>query len=535
MKQTMMQRVKNTRTESTTRIATMEVGKLNPVNFTPILQNEGGVASFKLNLELAPIAGRMWSTINARVTTVFVPVLALDELENPDDNTAGIPEIVRDKLKSGAPLFGLSNENPVSRMGGVVPAVDGNGNSKVTRAVQLAYNSAVNMLRRRVNPKAAQLPETNANITPALLSTTSLDVFNAVLDPESRVDGAIDLTLGDIPVKGIGFRDAGTDSVGTGDLVETETGLRSSVPVRWDRPTVGNTNGVTSSGESQIRVERDPATGYPKIYASGSAGADISLRDFYQAEKMDALARQFRQMVDNDPVHGEEQVANAAYGLSVETGKTPFVVYQKEWPLNQMPLRGTDGPSLDIIHTEVAQSVEYTVPIPRTEFGGMLVSFVEVKPAEIVDDQPHPILSQPWGGRNYAMDELQLEPVKVTAKELYADVDTADRDTLCFYVGHNHMLRRYESQGFARSVDQTTVENKTGLWQYSIPLSQTPENTVYPETIDTYPFSDQTSPQVTCVTQARAVIRTPLTFGPSPVEALDVLDGNDILEIPADE
>lgn len=507
---TKYQNAQSTRRESRTIAGRFRGGKLTPVMAHGFRESEGGVLSQTITHELDPIAGRMITPVTAEVVCVYVPVQAIDALKNPTLDYAGNTEIIRDKLLSGSPLFDLENETEVSKRCGVVPQNIGTAR-KVNEAVRIAHNCAVNYLRRRKYVKATQLLAESTAITPALIAQTVLDRFNAVLDPEDRVNGAVDFA-GKIPVEGIwtsgGF-------ISTNTLKTTEgTAIENGIDVN-----------------SGVKVQEDPDNpGFPGVYANMNGGQGISLTDFYDAEMMDQLTREMRQIVDANPEYGEEMITRWAHGLSVDSGKQPFILYEKTVSLTQSYRQATDGPNLDVAQSDLMGVASFTVPIPKTELGGIVITFSTLKPDETLASQPHPFLSKEWSAINYVAEEMQRDPIPVTMRELDAEVDSADQATVAFYVGLNHIKKNYVNYGFNRHMDLNDVANKTALWQLEVPMSVTPDSILYPDDLDHYPFADQLAEVCTYTISSNATVQTPIIFGPTPVEELLQIETDDIFE-----
>lgn len=503
-------RPRDTRMEGRNMAGTLRGGTLTPVKAVAVRESESGALSQSITLELDPIGGRMLSAITAEVFCVYVPAQAMDALKNPTGDYPGNAEVFRQKLLSGNPVFDLEDENEISKRCGVAPRSI-NGSKKVNEGIRLAHNAAVNHLRQRKYVKATQLDANSTAITPALLGQTVLDRLNAVLDPEDRVNGAVQLSMETIklPVHGSWAVPSGV----SGKALYVDSG----------DPNYGD---LPSSNAVKAAAHID------SIWAemAGADAGNVSLTDFYTAEKMDRLTREMRQLVDDNPVHGEELVARFAHGLSVDVGKEPFVIYERSGVFGMTPERAMDGPNLGMMQTNSVHQMNFTVPLPPTEFGGMVITFVSVKPDETLEHQPHPILSEPWGARNYVADELAMDPVPVTVRDLYADCDQADEETIVCYTGNNHLLRRYVNYGFNRHIDVTTVENKTAMWQIRVPMSVTPDSVIYPQDLDHYPFADQTAEVCRYNCQTRLRIATPIIFGPTPVEELAAIEDEDIFE-----
>ena len=497
-------------------------GKLAPVMAVPMRESETAILSQSINYELDPIAGRMITPITAEMIAVYVPMQAVDAIKNPEEAYAGMTEAVREKLLSGTPLFGLEDESELSKRLGINPRSI-NGVKKVNEVGRLAHNAAVNYLRQRKFVDTVKVLADNMAVTPAIISDTVLDRLNGVLDPEDRVNGAVELDFGVdmLPVKGIGVE------VGYSTVNQTTAG-------QWKDADGDNPKGhMFRPLQQDWFLRADGPNGDPAPYAdlSGAAAGRVSLTDFYNAELMDTLTRQMRQMIDDNPEYGEEMITRWAHGLSVDTGKTPWVIYERQMFFGNRYREAMDGPNLDVAQSDMAQNISFTVPVPATELGGIIITFACVKPDETLESQPHPFLSEPWTAQNFVSDELARDPVPVTIRDLFSDCAPADENTRALYVGHNGLKRTYISYGFNRHLDLDTVENQTALWQLNVPMSVTPESVLYPEELEHYPFADQEAEVCTYAITSQAVVSTPMIFGPTPVEDLDVLDDENLFEV----
>jgi len=532
--QTKYMQPRDTRTEYNAPAGRFRGGKLVPVACQIMRESESGVINQTIALELDAVAGRLLSQINAEVHVVYVPALAVDKLKNPTLEGAGIGEIFREKLLQGV-VFDLENDNIISQKCNIIPRSIA-GVKKVNEIVRLGHNCAVNYLRRQRHIKATLLTSASAVVTPALLSQNVLEMMNGVLDPEDRVNGKVNLNLGgDALVKGL-LINKNVDYGGTNYNPENATsvyGFESGNPVQQARTGWSVDDGIAPVGSVMLAVEQDPNNpDMPRITAEfpSNNGAGISLKDFYTAERMDDLTRQMRATIDANPEYGEELVTRMAHGLSVETGRECFTMYHKTGPIKNWIARAMDGANLDTMQTETAGAISFTLPVPATEFGGCVYTFVSIKPDETLARQPHPVGSDVWTAINYLADELAVDPVQVSMRELDCDVAAVNEGDTALWVGPNHMLKRYATYGFTRDTDLTTVANKSAIWQVEIPLSVTADNVIYPETVDHYPFKDQTADVVQYNVQHTAAIRTPRIFGPTPVEELAQIETDNLFE-----
>ena len=512
----------NRRNEANTIVDRFRGGKLAPIMAVPVKGGESGMVSQTVTLELDPIVGRMITPISAEVYAVFVPTQAIDALKDPAAAYAGITEVIREKLLSGNPLFALETENEISMRMGIEPA-SYNGVKKVNEATQIAHNVAVNHLRKKKYWGATELVHSSRVVTPAILGATILDRLNGVLDPDDHVNGAVNLELPSLqlPVSGIGYTGV------TGSFPSTNVKETPNVTTQY--PTA-----VRTYVTGDLYVETNGANGFPAVFAqlNGQTAGSVSLQDFYNAEKMDARTRQMRKIVDENPEYGEEMILRWAHGLTVDTGKTPFVLAERKaiFGRSLVPAMDSAGVTGDVMRSDMMLQMSWEVPVPRTELGGVIVTLACVKPDEVLARQPHPILSDVWGAENFIADELALDPVPVTLRQLDNSITSAQESTVSFYTGLNALKQSYVHYGLSRRLDPTTVENKTAIWQVQIPTGVTADNILYPETLPHTPFANQNAEVVTSTTASFAVFQTPTVFGPTPVEQLAILTSADLFD-----
>lgn len=512
-------------------MSTMRGGKLMPVAGVPFRPGEAGMLHQEVVVEMEPIAGKLISDILLDIKCVYVPALACDEILNADPVAAGNTEIFRRRLLDGETIFPFEAESAITQRMGIEP-IKIAGQQVTSSIARLAHNVAVNYLRRRVYWDAQQIPSFHQSVTPALLSSTVLDRFNAVLDPEDRINGAVSLE-GTIPVKGIGTRVpvAGDRSAG---LANAQTYLDSEgnevLGQGWqvdrlagDSDTNGRMNLVIEAGgEGNLR---------PNVRIEMDSAQPLSLKQFYMAEWQDKLIREIANFTMARPDDGPEAVARMLHGLNIDPGKQPFVVYENTVALGAGVRTGMDGPNLDVQITNTGARVAFSRMIPANEFGGFIVTFASIKPEEVIAGQPHPVLSEPWAVVNYAADDMVIDPDPVLRRQLDSDVAQANETDVMFWVGHNHFGRNYLQIDWSRDVDENTVDHRSSRWRYAIPLGVSPSNVIYPGDLDHYPFqlNAPTDPACSYAVKSVADIASPLKLGPTPVETLDFIDAENLL------
>lgn len=504
-------------------------GKLHPSMCLGLKGSEGGLLTQTATIELDPVAGRLITPVTAEMIVVYVPVQDMLALLHTGDATAGITEVIRQTYGDGQDLFGLVDEDEVTRRMGVMPISIG-GVKKVNQAAKLAHICAVNYLRKRKYAYAATLPYPTASITPALYSSTVLSRFNAVLNPDDHVGGMVSLTMSmdSVPVTGIGLvgstSQPSVSNVMDGDN-KTRTFTQGASAHRGDQ-------GASVVVRQNTGSQGPEFAGYPVVKAltADLEAGGFSLTDLYNVQVMDRLTREMRQIVESNPVDGEDQVVRWAYGLKVDDAQTPFVLFEREIILGQDLLKAMDGAGIE---AEVTQSrlmarISATVPVPKTELGGVVVTFLTVKPDEVLKEQPDPVLAQPWAFDNLMVQELQNDPVAVLGREVEGSVAQGSETAVMFYTGFNELRRTYVNYGWNRQVDPETVDAKNAMWQIEIPASVTPENIVYPEDIDHYPFVDQDAEVARYMLASSFVGKSPIYIGPSPVETVSVIESEDL-------
>lgn len=504
-------------------------GKLVPVMAVGLYPNEKTVLSQQIVVELEKIAGRLTTDVFCNVSVVVVPNLASDALFNADNDHPGNSEIFRQRLIDGEMIFPLEAPSVITDRMGITPRRV-NGEPVVNSVARIAHNAAVNHLRISKYVDANTVGVENDEITPALVSTTALDRFNAVLDPEDRVNGSVTLA-GEIPIRGIGLAPGWpTSSEVTSARDSDKEGSQNLTGWRNN-----NEPGNPAPGRANFFIEEDAdRPGFPNIRADFglTQGQSLSLADFYMAQKMDGFTRMFRDLIDQYPEHGYEQIIRMVHGMSVETGRIPYTVYNKTVPLRNGVKGGMDGPSLDIYQTNVAGMIDYTVPVDGSEFGATVITFIEVKPEEVIAAQPHPFFSHPIRVDNVVAQELAIHPVPVHMRDLDTDVAPENEMDVAFWCGPEHFRSQYTQFGYNRGVDPETVNHKTSVWRYELPLSVSPETVIYPEYLDHYPFGlngpDDAAFSYVCISDAN--VASPTVLGPDPVENIPLLDTVDVFE-----
>lgn len=486
----------------------MKAVQAHPLSICRFRPDEGGTVSTSLNVKLAPVSGYIRSKAYLDIVQIWVPYQAI-EVINTDWADAGVTEMTRRRLMAGQG-FGLEAEGVISKAANIHPISTG-GVKKVTATARLAYNCAVNHLRKSAYFNATTALGTNQAILPAVLTANVLERFNGVLDPERHVDGAINLT-GELPVSGIGKANSIFGSLANAQVIESdgETKTYASNEVI----DVGHPNAL-------FRVEQDPDNpGRPNIHVDLDGTSEITLRDMIQSQKLDQLVREFAKMIRDDPINGEELVERALYGISVDYDHNCHVLYRQVHALSASHQRPTDGASINDVSAHFEFNGSFATVVPRSELGGQLVTIAMIKPVETLAAQPDPAQTEVWGLVNRVHDETELDEKLLKRRDLESGIQAHEEDQSAFWVGHNQLQHDYATQG-PNDQQIAGVQMKSSMWVYDIPTSVTPENVNYPEAgIDMYPFFNWNGSHAEYTISQVAAISTSLAKGPNPIEKI---------------
>lgn len=518
------QEARSVRREFRSRTGRFRAGVLAPVMAVRVEPSEGGMLTQNIAFELDPIAGRMITPMYMEMVAVFVPVQAIDAIKDPAFQYAGMTEVVRQKLLTGASLFALEAEGEISKRCKVNPRSIG-GVKMVSEAVRLGHNAAVNFLRTRRYDKATKVLHSNTAVTPAIVTQTVLDLLNGVLDPDDRINGAVTLTPNPInillPVEGIGVNTANTQVPAAGTAREAGGTGTTAYPLSVGTATA-STAVIRTTGTTAATARADV---YARLNGTFGGGT-ISLDDLHNAETADRLVREMRSILEEHPQEGEEMIARWAHGLKVEDARTPWIISEQRREVGRQVVNATDsaGVTNDTMRTDSAGVMSFTMPVPTTELGGIIYTFCMFKPDETLAQQPHPNLSDTWVLRNHVADQMMLDPVAVLNRQLDSEIATGLETNVAFYTGYNALLQNYIDYGLSRQLNPTTVANKTAVWQYALPLSVSPSGILYPASLPQTPFLDQLAEVVTYTITSQVRLNTPIVFGPTPVEQMAIID-----------
>lgn len=496
--------------------------KLAPVRAVRVYGGESGTLTQTVVCELDKLQGRLLSDITFQVQAVYVPVQAIAAMKDPGNDNAGITEVVRRALAQDLAIFGLDGETEISKRCGINPRSSA-GSKQVSEAIRLGHNVAVNYLRKRLYVYATEVAPANQAMTPALLSSTILQRLNGVLDPEDRINGRVPLTMPEmrLPVNGIFIEDNVTAAPGAAQTNVLLSEQTVAGPSPMGRGRKGNNAGF-----------RTTATGVPDVYALMTAQVQgMSLTAFYNAETIDGLARTARSVADKNPTFGEEAVLRWSMGLALDTPQEPFMLYEREYTFAKARQMAMDKTGL-IDETSVTGNVvteRFTIPIPQTELGGMMYTFISVKPDERIQSMPDPTLTTPWKQERAIDEQLLLDPVQVTMKDLYSDIATGSENTIAMWAGHNALKQSYTDYGFTRNTDLSTMDNLNAIYALAVPASVTPDNIIYPASVPQTPWLVDDAEICVCSVESVLTVKTPLAFGPTPVEEVEILTSAAIL------
>lgn len=493
--------------------------KCQPLAICGFMPGEGGSVHSVFNARLAPVSGYMRSNAYMELVQVFVPYQAIEKMWKDTQDDAGVTEMTRRRLEAGD-VIGLEPVNDITKAAHI-HGILSDDQIKIQMSARLAYNCAVNHLRKVAYYDAATVDKTSNVILPAILTANALQRFDGVLDPEKHIDGAINLT-GELPVKGIGTNTYGVgfEDVGVGHNLR-ETGQAPDKTESGKFKIVGDTHNADA-----IFLAEDPNNpGWPKVFVDLKGTSEISLRDMIESQKLDGLIRDFARIRDADPINGEHAIARALYNLKVDYDANCQVMYRKMHELTPSHHRPTDGASINDVSAHFALNTDFATVVPTAELGGQLVTLAMLKPLEVNARQPDPIQTRSWDLTNKILDHTQLDEELVTRRQLETNVAAEDADTEAFWTAYNRLYHDYQTRGLNDHLGG--VERKSTMWFYQIPSAVTPTNVSYPaEGINMYPFYNWNGAHVDFGFSQVAAISTDRALGPHPVEKIQFFADN---------
>lgn len=499
-----------------------EAVTFHPVACVRFRPNEGGQVMTNVDLSLAPVTGYLRSKISVQAVQVFVPYQALDKLENPDDEHGGNTEAIKKRFTAGIAGIGLEEENVISKACYAHGIQTGSG-IMVQKSIRLAYIAAVNHLRQTIYHGADLLENDVNEIVRATLAASVLQRFDGVLDPEPLSDGAINLT-GELPVKGIYGLEAYPGQVQLASTNSSMVDANGDPAPQGTRSSAAWAGDLSGGSNHRIYVERE-ADGRVKVSSDLSGAGEFTLRDLMEGQRMEQLIRGFAQIVTDDPVHGEEAVRRALYDLTMDVRDVPQVMFNQNYQISAQPHQPMDAAGVNEVSGHFKMMDTFGTIVPRTELGGQLITMLVVRPLERMARQPDPAQTEVWQPINRVHDELQLDPVKLTRADLESDVSPSNRDTESFHTGHNRIKLSYSASGINEAQTNSSVEMKSSMWDFAIPVGLTPENINYPDVLPSdfmYPFAYWNGHEAEYTISQTARIATKLAAGPSPIERLQI-------------
>lgn len=534
----------NTRRRYSNKVGSFRGGKLRPVSAVMFRAGESGVVEHRTSMELLPIAGRLLTPVTARLTAVFVPLAAVDALMRDGTVGAGNVEILREQAIAGESLVTDELPSPVTEALGIVPRTVA-GQKRVSAIARIAHNVAVNHLRERVYKYANLLDRTGTGITPSIINRNAVQRYDGALDPDEHINGQfsadmsnIKLPIRDVNGYGSAFVRAATDNTNRGTQ-KFKVGHSNANAVNAEMVGTNATGRPTTKiggnyGDSWLDLGSSHYADLSALYAGDGPGAkaDISLVEFYNAQTADRFARMFRDIADQSPMEREEAVLRWVHDLGHQQDRYPFIVAEREATFGMQYNRATDGVGMlsDVTASNFVATLGFTVPVPRSELGGVLMIFAEVRPDEQLSGVPDPDFAYPFEIINQVAEDFKLDPQPVQMRELSETVPAGQESTVAFYTGRNALKRNHIQYGLDRLSDPETVANRSSMWVYNIPASITPTNIIYPENLPHYPWVGQNADVAVYDERTTATITTAMYFGPNPIERVEAIDDFDLFD-----
>jgi len=468
------------RPDNVSVLTSTKAGQVCPVTYAPLFRGDSASGQVQINLQLAEMPRPVNNAILARAQAWFVPRPALPYFTGVEDYVRAYEGKAATRLANSAvaavDLFstgaasGAANIEIFKKLG----IVNRNDTTLNNFDICDAYALIWNFRRDAHSSKLTQANyvgevndiyrSSNGSLLPAFWPTNRM--MSIKPDYETAlVTGSLELDViaGTAPVRGIGMTTTAT-------LGASATGVET-----------GNITATYPTPSSDLIVDADAGlfNGYPQI-TTELADTQIvtSLADIDKARTTNAFAKMQAMMAGSDySGYNTDDViiSSLMQGFSVPEGllNRPMLLDSKTVVFGSVERHATDAANLDDSVSTGTASVSLSINIPKAEYGGIMMTTVEVMPERLYERQSDPYLQCATVDDfpNALRDVQRIEPVDIVEN---ARVDTRHTtpDGIFGYEPMNNKWRR-EFTRLGGEFLQTTpgtpnAAQRTAIWQVDI-------------------------------------------------------------------
>lgn len=372
-----------------------QAGVIIPVSVAPLLRGDSVSGRIMVDMQLAEMPKPLENAVVGRAQSWFVPRPSLPHF-------TGLDEFTHSYHGKNITQLGAAGRTPPSLYDTVgTAAIAAAESSEFFKALGIplvastaintdyvdGYNLVCNFRRAAYSSKATRYDyyqedaTTSLELKPAFWPRNRM--HNIVPDYEQAlIMGSMDLDVlaGSIPVQGIGM----SDSLGKGTFNLRETGASGGQAV----------SGWNVNDAPYGVIEEDPNnTGFPGIFAA-MAGETVAttLAGIDKARTTQAFAKAQAAMAGNDFSgfnNDDVIIAELMQGYTVpeELFNRPWLLDNKTVVFGMQERHATDAANLDDSVTVGRASVSLSINVPKAEYGGVIITTVEVMPERLYERQ----------------------------------------------------------------------------------------------------------------------------------------------------
>jgi hypothetical protein len=386
------------RMDNVSALTSGPAGVVIPVTYAPLLRGDAATGRILLDMELAEMPRPLENAVLARAQAWFVPRPALPQF-------SGLDEFTHSYHGKNISVLGASDRTPAALYATVGSgAIAAAQSSEFFKALGISliastaintdlidsYIHVYNFRKGAHSSKMANEDYYSENATTALQLKPAFwprnRMHQIVPDYEQAlVKGSLDLDIsaGELPLKGLGVSTAFTGSVDT--TSNAMDGAAGTFTAKHYIPE-----------STHIRVgDKD---GNPYSYADmANQTVATSLADIDKARTTQAFAKRvaayaghdFSGFNNDDVVMSEFMLG---FDVPMELQQRPWLLSSKTTVFGMTERHATDAANLDDSSSTGRAQIALSINIPRAEYGGTMIATVEVMPERLYERQQHPDL-----------------------------------------------------------------------------------------------------------------------------------------------
>jgi hypothetical protein len=424
------------RRDNQSLLTTGVAGVSIPFGFVPLFREDAATGRVTVVAELAEMPAPIENAVIGRLQTWFVPRPAFPQFTGLDEYThsyqgknitqlgaaARTPPSLFQTASVSA-TYATANSSEFYTAAGITLKAGEDRNTDYEDAYVLVHNFrlAAHSSKMTRADYYAENATTALELKPAFWPRAAL--HSVVADYEQAVIvGSLDLdvTAGQVPVKGIGMQDSSLPAASSRTMRETDGSSGRSI--------TGWASNITNSA---VLIEEDASnTGYPDIYADmASQTLTSSLADIDKARLQQSFAKAVQAM-DGNQFSGfnndDVLILDLMNGFSVDATllNRPWLLDNKTGVFGMSERHATDAANLDDSVVVGQLMLQTSINVPPAKYGGIIFSQFEFMPERVrprASDE-YLYVQDESDLPNALRDSLNTEPVEIVTN---GEIDTA--------------------------------------------------------------------------------------------------------------